>query len=950
MRKRPITLALAGLSVLWALAAEAQERRPPATGAAPPAPAARRPAPGAAVPEKQLITMDFQDVEIGVLVKFISEITGKNFILDEKVRGKVTVISPTKITIEEAYRVFQSILEVKGFTTLPAGPVTKIVPVREARESGAPLVTKSSPGDQFITQLVPLSFIDASTLVPVLQPMVSKDGLVSAFDPSNTLVLIDTSSNVERLVGIISELDVEMPERGLVVIRLENAYAETVAATLQQVLEAQTERTAGKPGAPAPARPAGQPAQPAGAAGSPGATPFKIVADERTNSVIALANPSQTRTIRALVKDLDKKLEGVSKINVVPLQFANAAEMVDVLSELIGGGGGGAGGLGGLRGAGGFGGTGGMNSRRTTRQQQQQRQSGFGQSGFGGSRFGGGLGSGAGPLGGGQGGSQQQAAASATGGGGEFVGEVRVTADPYTNSLIISAGPQDFEVLKRVISELDIPRRQVFVEAIILEISLDKSRQLGFEWQGGTELGSSGIGLGRLNLNNLNSALTNPASLSGLVLAAASNQTITLPDGTTVPAQVALFTALQSDTDVNILSAPTILTSDNQEAEILVGQNIPFIASRATSETNLSNTFATVERQDVGITLRLTPQISQGDVVRLDLYQEVSAVVPNALVDPNIAGPTTTVRSASTTIVAKNGQTVALGGLISDNVSNTQSKIPFIGDVPVIGQLFKNNDDRRNKINLLIFLTPHVVHDEGDLRSVSVEQRDKFKRYLKDQTTGPRRREQLDASSWQTTVLPRGTTTDRRYVPPPAYPPREGSSSAYPPAPSYRPPAPSYPPPPPSYPPPAPMAPAQPPTAMAPRPAPAPLQPILPSSPSALGIPTTGHRFAVLLTPFEKGPQPPELTATNGFLTLYTPIDAGEFFVKGQGYEYKSATFEAKYTCLEVFPDAQTALSVYPEGRPLERWGGAVVRWRPISADQLRSMISGNSPWKRTSR
>ena len=320
--------------------------------------------------EKQLITMDFQDVEIGVLVKFISEITGKNFILDEKVRGKVTVISPTKISIEEAYRVFQSILEVKGFTTLPAGPVTKIVPVREARESGAPLSTKTPSGDQFITQLVPLAFIDSSSLISILQPMVSKDGLVTAYEPANTLVLIDTSSNIERLLAIISELDIELPERGIEILHLDNAYAGNVAQTLQQVLEAQTERASPKG---APGQPAGRPAQPAAAAAA--APGFKIIADERTNSVIVLAHPAQMRVIRSLVKNLDKKLEGVSKIQVYKLQYANASEMVEVLSELISGGGGRGGGIGGA-----FGSASGTSSRRSTRQQQQERQSIFSRS------------------------------------------------------------------------------------------------------------------------------------------------------------------------------------------------------------------------------------------------------------------------------------------------------------------------------------------------------------------------------------------------------------------------------------------------------------------------------------------------------------------------------------------------------------------------------------------
>ncbi len=932
MRLRTIVLGLAGILVLWAVAARAQARKSPAPPAARPPAAAAAPetirvAPGAAaekVPEKQLITMDFQDVEIGVLVKFISEITGKNFILDEKVRGKVTVISPTKISIDEAYRVFQSILEVKGFTTLPAGPVIKIVPVRDAKDSGAPLAPKAATGDQFITQLVPLSFVEPSTLLPVLQPMVSKDGLISAYDAANTLVIIDTASNIERLLSIISELDIEMPARGIEMVHLENAYAETVAKTLQEVLEAQGERAGAKGGgAPAPAPRPGQPAAPGGA---PGTAAFKVISDERTNSIIALASPSQMRMIRKLIKDLDKHLEGVSKIHVYALKYANATEIVQVLSDLVGGGGGGGGG-GGQRGAGGAAGS--ANARRTTRQQQQQQQQqsfisrtpGRGTTGL--------LGGTAGGTGGAPG---QGGPTSAVGGGGEFVGEVRITADPFTNSVIISASPQDYDVLKRVIGEIDIPRKQVYVEAIIFEISLQKSLALGFEYQGGTALGNDALGLARLNFTSLNQALTTPQTIQGLVMAAVSNQTITLPDGTTVPAQVALFNALQNDRDVNVLSAPNILTSDNQEAEILVGQNVPFLASRATDQTNLSNTFATVDRQDVGITLRLTPQISQGDVVRLDLYEEVSALVPNPLVDANLAGPTTTVRSASTTVVARTGHTVVIGGLISDDAVSTQGKLPFIGDLPVLGNLFKQNNDRREKINLLIFLTPHVVHDDADLEEISIDQREQFKRYLRQEKLGPRHYEQLNTPSWNAaSATPPAGGAPSNLVPGDA-----GAFHAPPPTPAIQ------------------TEPLRVPTpqeqaAIAPRPVapPAPSPPIVPSSPSALGIPTTGHRFAILLTLFEKGDAPPELQTTNGFATVYTPIDAGEFFVKGGAYEYKSSTYEARYSCLEVFPDAATALSVYPEGQPLERWAGAVVRWRPISAEQMRAMVAGASPWKR---
>ena len=888
---RLLSLLVAALCLTDVAVAQAQ-------APAPARPSAARPA------ERQLITMDFQDVEIGVLVKFISEITGRNFILDEKVRGKVTVVSPTKITIDEAYRVFQSILEVKGFTTVPAGPVTKIVPIRQAKEAGAPSPSDGPVGDEFTTQLVPLSFVDASTLVPILQPMVSKDGLISAYDATNTLILIDSGSNIDRLIRIVSELDIEVPERGIEFIKLKHAYAEEVAATLQDVLEASQEEAAGT-GAPAQQRRRRTTTETATV--STGES-FRVIPDVRTNSLIVLASGPQMRTVRSLVNELDRELEGVSRINVYRLKYANAVEMVEVLSQLIGGGTGG-GGLGGLGGLGGVSGT----SRRTTRQQQGMSRSGFGsRSGQLGQQLAQALGQAGGGAAGGT-----QGAVSASGSGGEFVGEVRVTADPYTNSLIISAAPQDYDVLDRVITEIDIPRRQVLVEAIILEVSLDKSRAMGFELQGGIPL-TDGIGLGRLNLNNLNTALSSPGAIQGLVLAAASNQTVKLPDGTVVPAQVALFTALQSDTDVNILSAPTILTSDNQEAEILVGQNIPFIASRATDATNLSNTFATVERQDVGITLRLMPQISQGDVVRLDIYEEVSAVVPNPPVDPNIAGPTTTVRSASTTVVARNGQTVALGGLISDNVANSESKIPYIGDIPVFGNLFKTENNARNKINLLIFLTPHVIYDEHDLVEASVERRDIFRRSIEGHQ-GPRRHAILDTPSW--TLPP--AAAEAAPILPPAPPLTEAP-----------------------LPPPAPTpAPRVARVAPPPTPAPPPVAPAPP--PSALGIPETGHHFAVLLSLFEKGDPPPELTTSNGFLTVYYPEGQAGFFEKGSQYEFESPRYQAKYTCLEVFTDAREALSVYPEGRSLERWEGAIVRWKPFSAEQMQRMVSGLSPWKR---
>ncbi|MGH7965926.1 MAG: type II secretion system secretin GspD, partial [Candidatus Binatia bacterium] len=584
-----------------------------------------------------LVAMNFQDVEIAVLARFISEITNKNFIVDEKVRGKVTILSPTKVTLDEAYAVFQSALQVKGFTTVQSGEIIKIVPSREARQSGLPTLPSgglAAAGDQFITRLVPLAHVAAIDMAPVLQPMVSQDGLLIPYPPTNALILTDSASNVRRLLDILKSLDMEGHERVTEVIALQHASAIDVAKKIEEIMQAgggeatpsvPRLRTVPPPGGLLP--PAAGPVSVGGGAGQP----VRVLPDERTNSLIVLSGPLELKIIRNLVAGLDVPLPpGTSKINVYPLKYANAEEMFPVLAELIGAG----------TGSGGI-----SRPSRTSRRERRNRRGDrfrssdrFGESS---DRFGSAFGEQGAPL------SSQLAqsptVAGASGRATEFGSEVQITADPSTNSLIISAAPQDYETLKKVIAQLDVRRRQVYVEAMILEVSVDRIRELGIELQGGFSIAGEGIGLGRVNLRNLNTALTNPASLSGLLLAAASDRVITLPDGTRVPAQVALLRAVQNSSDINVLSAPTLLTSDNQEAEILVGQNVPFVSSRATDSTDLDNLFATVEREDVGITLRLTPQISEGSTVRLDIYEEVSAIVPTTVGDPNLVGPTTSV-------------------------------------------------------------------------------------------------------------------------------------------------------------------------------------------------------------------------------------------------------------------------------------------------------------------
>lgn len=907
-RRRAGTAALAAVLAALASAAQAQE------GERPEAPAEARQA-ASADPADDLITMDFQDVDLPVLVKFISEITGRNFIIDERVKGKVTIISPSKITIDEAYQVFLSVLQVKNLTTVPAGAVTKIVPAQEAKSSTLPSVFPDETvgaTDEMITRLMQLRNVDAGQIVSIIQPLISPNGLLATYAPSNTLIIIDSAANIERVSRIIHELDVAISEQGVEVIRLNYAFATEMAAILEQVLEEPqaaapgpaarrtTRRTAARGTARRAQRRRTTTTQTTVAEGGTGERAFKIIPDERTNSLIVVAGPIEMRRIKELVVKLDVPLPlGTGRIHVYYLKYANAFEVVPVLADIVGGGGGG-----GL--------TSGLLSRaisgsaafRGGRLGQRGSLSGFGDlgglGGFGGLGSGSGFGSraqalrrGTGSLARGTTGAAGGVTSATGGGGGEFEGEVRITADPSTNALIINASPRDFETLKRVIEMIDVRRRQVFVEAIIMEVRLTKERDLGIELQGATGL-DKGAGLGRVNFGNLGAFNANPASLgliNGLVLAAASNQTVRLPDGTVVPAQTALLLASQSDTDVNILSAPTILTTDNQEAEIVVGQNVPFIASRSTSDVNLANTFATVDRRDVGITLRITPQISEGGMVRLDIFQEVSALIPSAVsgLDPNLVGPSTTIRSATTTVVVRDNQTVVIGGLISDDITNAESKVPFFGDLPVLGNLFKATSADRSKIHLLIFLTPHIIRDAADHRALSLERRDQLRAFMEEHDFPNKRREYLERPSW-TPELPEDREKEDE----------EAATSQEEAAPEQ----------------------------MARRPdLEAPPQAAAPS------VPEPAARFVLLARLSDNGAVPPEsLQSESGLIALEIDPESRltSLFRKGRTYRFQSDTYEATFHCLEAYGTAAAALLVYPEGLPVDPSTGERLHWREL--------------------
>jgi general secretion pathway protein D len=701
--------------------------------------------------DQNLITMNFQNVDIPVLAKFISQITGKNFVIDESVRGKVSIISPTKVTPEQAYSIFQSVLQLKGFTTVQAGPVIKIVPSRVVRESAA-LTQSQVPaeirGDEYVTRMVKLRNVDATSLVSVIQPMVSHDGLVAAFPQDNILIITDDAYNVQRLLRIIGSLDVRGVQQNVAVIPLKYAFADSLAGQIQQIMGV----SGAKQNVTPQIRRPGFGVVALAAEGPSGG--FNIVPDERTNALVVLAGPIQMRQIKELVRKLDiRPPYATARIHVYRLKNAQATEVVQVLNGLLGGGSGptqlspqtGRNSLGRGSALGMFGG------------------SGFGAPGFGGASygagsygaygagfsgsFGGGTGS-MGMIGAQRGGSKQASApvSASTGGSGnqapEFEKQVNVTADPATNSLVISASPQDYETLSHVIEQLDVPRVQVFVQAVIVEISQERSRDIGVTFLGTPGLAGNTLGVGELNFGQLQTALGNPLGLTGLGLGLASGSQCNIPaslastalsavsgtSGTvTVPCDIALMTALATDVHSNVLSAPTLLTADNEEAMIVVGQNVPFLASSSANAGLPGQIFNSVDRQNVGITLDIVPQVSQGDSVRLDVYEEVSSVVPTSTVTlTNPLGPTTTIRAASTTVMVQDNRTAVIGGLLSDQTQTSRQGVPFLSDIPVIGNLFSDHGTSHQKQNLLVFLTPHVVRTRRDLVSLSLDQRQKF--------------------------------------------------------------------------------------------------------------------------------------------------------------------------------------------------------------------------------
>ena len=570
------------------------------------------------------ITLNFKDADINTVIETVSETTGKNFIIDPRVKGKVTVISAQPMDSDGLYQTFLSILEVHGFAAIPFGDTTKIVPQNDAKQLGREFDSESY-SDDLVTRAIVIQHVAAAQLVPILRPLLPQYGHLAAYAPSNILIISDRQANVGRILDLVRRID-RPGDAEVDVITLQFANATEVVKMLQSL-----DKASGKKNA---------------------AETVSYIADPRTNAVLVSGDRAERIRAAELVKHLDTPSESNGNTAVVYLSYAKAVDLAKILQ-------------------------------------------GYAKA-------------------------AQQSDGKTTSGGNS---DVTILADESTNSLIITAPPRLGKEIRTVIDRLDIRRAQVLVEAIIAEISMDKAFQLGFNYAGISDAGGFILEAGGLSTGALAGAIGGDSSA---IAGAIGN----LPGATFGGASIkngdieflGLLRAVSTDADNNVISTPSLLAMDNKEAEISIGQEVPFITGQFSgtgSGDGTVNPFTTIERKDVGVTLKITPHVIDNGTVELKIYQEVSGIAAGSA--GSAADVITNKRTIDTTVIVDNGEIIALGGLLEDNTTDSRTKVPILGDIPLIGGLFRSKNTKRTKRNLMVFIRPVVLQDGQDLRRYSAD-------------------------------------------------------------------------------------------------------------------------------------------------------------------------------------------------------------------------------------
>lgn len=623
------------------------------------------------------VMLNFVNSDIESTVKAIGLITGKNFILDPRVKGVVNIVSASPMEKSEVYNIMLSALRLQGFAVVEVGGVVRIVPEADAKQNYGVILEKKMnvSGDRIVTQIYPLKHESAAQLVPILRPLITPNNSIAAYAGSNVLVITDYADNVKRLNQIIANID-QPAASDIITLQLKYASAVEVAQTIGRLMPEVT-----TPGVIAQQTPLAE-----------GVRKTVLIADGRANTLIVRGdNQAHIAQIRRVVASLDQQGAVGGNIRVIYLKNADATKLAAVLKAILSG--------------------------QDIPQAAQTASFAPATNSNGGA--------GGNPA---QPAAPSTPASSASSGGNASPG-VAIQADATTNSLIITAPDNVYNTLRGVIDKLDARRAQVYVEAMIAEVNVSKSGEFGIQWLLGggnnqvSAVGSSSLGSGLTNIGGNIASVTagiiakNPAALPGGFAIGVINGS--LNDGGKIANLGVLATAIENNGGGNVLSTPNILTLDNEEARIIVGQNVPFITGTQAATGSNSNPFTTIERKDVGIQLRVKPQVSEGGAITMQVYQEVSSV--DTTVATGNAGLATKKRSIESKVLVDDGQVIVIGGLIQDDLSHSEDKVPLLGDLPFVGNLFRYEARKQGRTNLMVFLRPVILRDGQSAQALTNE-------------------------------------------------------------------------------------------------------------------------------------------------------------------------------------------------------------------------------------
>ena len=647
------------------------------------------------------INLNFKDAEVDSVIGAFGHLLNKSFVIDPRVRGKISLETPRPVNRAQAFALLKTVLRQQGFAIVDLGDLYKVVPEADAKLQSGPVeigAASARDGDEVITQVFQLNHESANNMIPVLRPLVSPNNTITAFPGNNTLIITDYAANLKRLSKVIATLDSPRPAAEVQVVVIKNSIASDIAVAVSKLMDEGNRGGGGGPGA-----------------GSDPSQRVVVMADPRTNSVlIRSANASKLTLARSLVEQLDRPANAdQANMRVVYLKNAEATKLVEVLQAVLSGESNGSSGSSDSS----FGSSRSRNSGGSMFGDSSSSSSGLSSSfGDGDSSSGGGLGS--------QSGINRdrgnQGPTSIKAGG------AIIAADPATNSLIITAPEPVYRNIRGVIDQLDSRRAQVYIESLIVEVKADTVSEMGIQWQFGTSRPGQNSVVGGTNFSsggsNILSVTQNPAALA----AAGGLNVGVVRNGVSLFGQNflnlgLLARALEAETNSNIRATPNLLTLDNEEARIIIGQNVPFVTGQyATTNNTLSSPFQTIERKDVGTMLRVRPQVSEGGTVKMEIAQEISAVVDTT----QSAGIITNRRAIDSNVLVDDGQIVVLGGLIEDTVEGGISKVPLLGDIPGLGRLFRYDNRKRVKTNLLIFLRPVVLRSADQAWDVTANRYD----------------------------------------------------------------------------------------------------------------------------------------------------------------------------------------------------------------------------------